>query len=120
DFEAAARMSGARFAVIKGGLARLERALGQFMLDMQTGQHGYLEVNPPYLVRDRAMFGTGQLPKFEDDLFFASNSYKPDADLKRLEAPGFYYRNPPMVDVFYDEVTGEFSFGAATGPATLI
>ena len=69
DFEAAAKMSGARFAVIKGGLARLERAIGQFMLDMQTDQHGYQEVNPPYLVRDEAMFGTGQLPKFEEDLF---------------------------------------------------
>ena len=70
DFEAAARMSGARFAVLKGGLARLERAVGQFMLDVQTAEHGYLEVNPPYLVRDEAMFGTGQLPKFEEDLFF--------------------------------------------------
>ena len=69
DFEAAAKMSGARFAVLKGGLARLERAVGQFMLDVQTGEHGYLEVNPPYLVRDEAMFGTGQLPKFEEDLF---------------------------------------------------
>lgn len=69
DFEAAARMSGARFAVIKGPLARLERAIGQFMLDLQTGEHGYLEVNPPYLVKDEAMFGTGQLPKFEEDLF---------------------------------------------------
>jgi seryl-tRNA synthetase len=69
DFEAAARMSGSRFAVIKGGLARLERAIGQFMLDVQTNEHGYLEVNPPYLVRDEAMFGTGQLPKFEEDLF---------------------------------------------------
>jgi seryl-tRNA synthetase len=69
DFEAAARMSGARFAVLKGGLARLERAIGQFMLDIQTTEHGYLEVNPPYLVRDEAMFGTGQLPKFEEDLF---------------------------------------------------
>ncbi len=69
DFEAAARMSGARFAVLKGGLARLERAIGQFMLDLQTTEHGYLEVNPPYLVRDEAMFGTGQLPKFADDLF---------------------------------------------------
>jgi seryl-tRNA synthetase len=69
DFEAAARMSGARFAVLKGGLARLERAVGQFMLDVQTAEHGYLEVNPPYLVRDEAMFGTGQLPKFEEDLF---------------------------------------------------
>ncbi len=69
DFEAAARMSGARFAVLKGGLARLERAVGQFMLDLQTTEHGYLEVNPPYLVRDEAMFGTGQLPKFKPDLF---------------------------------------------------
>jgi seryl-tRNA synthetase len=72
DFEAAAKMSGARFAVLKGGLARLERAIGQFMLDLQTAEHGYLEVNPPYLVRDEAMFGTGQLPKFEEDLFKAS------------------------------------------------
>jgi len=71
DFEAAAKMSGARFAVLKGQLARLERAVGQFMLDMQTDRHGYLEVNPPYLVRDEAMFGTGQLPKFEEDLFTA-------------------------------------------------
>jgi seryl-tRNA synthetase len=69
DFEAAAKMSGSRFAVLKGGLARLERAIGQFMLDVQTAEHGYLEVNPPYLVRDDAMFGTGQLPKFEEDLF---------------------------------------------------
>jgi seryl-tRNA synthetase len=69
DFEAAAKMSGARFAVLKGQLARLERAVGQFMLDLQTDQHGYLEVNPPLLVRDEAMFGTGQLPKFGDDLF---------------------------------------------------
>ena len=83
DFEAAARMSGARFAVLKGGLARLERAIGQFMLDVQTNEHGYLEVNPPYLVRDEAMFGTGQLPKFEEDLFRvggdAANSILSDA-----------------------------------------
>jgi seryl-tRNA synthetase len=72
DFEAAARMSGSRFAVLKGQLARLERAIGQFMLDLQTDKHGYLEVNPPLLVKDDAMFGTGQLPKFEDDLFSAS------------------------------------------------
>jgi seryl-tRNA synthetase len=76
DFEAAARMSGARFAVLKGQLARLERAVGQFMLDLQTGEHGYLEVNPPYLVKDEAMFGTGQLPKFADDLF-AAGEFKP-------------------------------------------
>ncbi|MEN5363020.1 serine--tRNA ligase [Brevundimonas intermedia] len=76
DFEAAAKMSGARFAVLKGQLARLERAVGQFMLDLQTDQHGYLEVNPPYLVRDEAMFGTGQLPKFEDDLFRIGTDWK--------------------------------------------
>jgi seryl-tRNA synthetase len=69
DFEAAARMSGARFVVLKGELARLERAIGQFMLDFQTREHGYLEVAPPLLVRDDALFGTGQLPKFADDLF---------------------------------------------------
>ena len=69
DFEAAARMSGARFAVLKGGLARLERAVGQFMLDVQTTEHGYLEVNPPLLVNDAAAYGTDKLPKFADDLF---------------------------------------------------
>jgi seryl-tRNA synthetase len=73
DFEAAAKMSGSRFAVLKGQLARLERAVGQFMLDVQTDRNGYLEVNPPYLVKDDAMFGTGQLPKFEEDLFKASS-----------------------------------------------
>ena len=69
DFEAAAKISGARFTVLKGGLARLERALGQFMLDVQTGEHGYTEVNPPLLVKDDAVFGTAQLPKFANDLF---------------------------------------------------
>jgi seryl-tRNA synthetase len=69
DFEAAARMSGTRFVVLKGQLARLERALGQFMLDMQTEAHGYTEVSPPVLVKDDALFGTGQLPKFAEDQF---------------------------------------------------
>lgn len=69
DFEAAGRMSGSRFVVLKKDLARLERALGQFMLDMQTLEHGYTEVSPPLLVREEAMFGTGQLPKFKEDLF---------------------------------------------------
>lgn len=71
DFETAAKLSGARFVVLKKGLARLERALGQFMLDVHTSEHGYTEVNPPLLVRDAAMFGTAQLPKFEDDQFWA-------------------------------------------------
>src|ERR1700712_3706542 len=71
DFEAAAKLSGARFVVLKKGLARLERAIGQFMLDLHTNEHGYAEINPPLLVRDDVMFGTGQLPKFEDDQFWA-------------------------------------------------
>ncbi len=69
DFEAAAKMSGARFVVLKGALARLERALAQFMLDLHTGENGYTEVAPPFLVRDNALYGTGQLPKFAEDLF---------------------------------------------------
>jgi seryl-tRNA synthetase len=69
DFEAATRMSGARFSVLKGQLARLERAIGQFMLDLQTQEHGYLEVAPPLLVNDAAAYGTDKLPKFADDLF---------------------------------------------------
>jgi seryl-tRNA synthetase len=71
DFESAAKLSGARFVVLKKGLARLERAIGQFMLDLHTGEHGYAEINPPLLVRNEVMFGTGQLPKFEDDQFWA-------------------------------------------------
>jgi seryl-tRNA synthetase len=69
DFKAAAKLSGARFVVLRRGLARLERAIGQFMLDLHTNDHGYTEVNPPLLVRTSAMFGTAQLPKFEDDQF---------------------------------------------------
>src|SRR5262252_5484528 len=71
DFETAARLSGARFVVLKKQLARLERAIGQFMLDVHTNEHGYAEINPPLLVRNDVMFGTGQLPKFEDDQFWA-------------------------------------------------
>jgi seryl-tRNA synthetase len=69
DFETAAKLSGARFVVLKGALARLERALSQLFLNMHTGEHGYTEANPPILVRDEAMFGTAQLPKFADDQF---------------------------------------------------
>jgi seryl-tRNA synthetase len=71
DFEIAAKLSGARFVVLKGALARLERALEQFMLDLHTSEHGYTEISPPVLVRDAAMFGTAQLPKFEEDQFWA-------------------------------------------------
>ena len=75
DFETAAKLSGARFVVLKGALARLERALMQFMLDLHTGEHGYEEINPPVLVRDAAMFGTAQLPKFRDDQFAAGDGF---------------------------------------------
>lgn len=75
DFERAAKISGSRFTVLSGLLARLERALGQFMLDLHTTEHGYTEVQPPLLVRDDAMFGTGQLPKFAEDLFRAGDDH---------------------------------------------
>lgn len=75
DFESAAKISGARFVVNKGPLARLERALAQFMLDLHTSEHGYMEVNPPLLVRDDAMFGTAQLPKFREDQFPAGEDF---------------------------------------------
>jgi seryl-tRNA synthetase len=76
DFELAAKLSGARFVVLQKGLARLERALGQFMLDVHTvKEHGYTEVNPPILVRDDVMFGTAQLPKFADDQFRTTNDF---------------------------------------------
>ena len=79
DFETAVKLSGSRFCVLKGALAKLERALGQFMIDTHTRQNGYLEVQPPLLVRDEAMFGTGQLPKFAEDLFATARS-KEDAE----------------------------------------
>ncbi|MGY4504831.1 seryl-tRNA synthetase [Bradyrhizobium sp. GM24.11] len=91
DFEAAAKLSGARFVVLKKGLARLERAIGQFMLDLHTNEHGYTEINPPLLVRNEVMFGTGQLPKFEDDQFWAINGEllaSPDYERLKTERLG--------------------------------
>ncbi len=75
DFETAAKIAGSRFVLLSGGLARMERALGAFMLDHNTEQFGYTEVNPPALVNDKTMFGTGQLPKFGDDLFKTTDGY---------------------------------------------
>ena len=69
DFETAAKMSGSRFTLLSGGLARMERAIGMFFLDVHTSEHGYTEVSPPLMIRDNAMFGTGQLPKFKEDQF---------------------------------------------------
>ncbi len=96
DFEAAARMSGARFVVLKGQLAKLERAIGNFMLDLHTGTFGYQEVAPPALVRDEAMFGTGQLPKFAEDLFRAE--------------PGFWLiptAEVPLTNLVRDQILAE-------------
>ncbi|ESW80241.1 serine--tRNA ligase [Mesorhizobium sp. C280B] len=97
DFERAAKLSGSRFTVLKSGLARMERALGQFMLDLHTTEHGYEEVNPPLLVNDAAMRGTGQLPKFKEDLFIGADipgrsrlgrealaQHTKDSDIQRL------------------------------------
>ena len=75
NFEEAAKISGSRFALLKGNLARLERALGSFMLDVHTQEYGYEEISPPYLVRTQAMYGAGQLPKFAEDAFVTTNEY---------------------------------------------
>jgi seryl-tRNA synthetase len=120
DFEAAAKLSGSRFVVLKKGLARLERAIGQFMLDLHTNEHGYSEINPPLLVRDAAMFGTGQLPKFEDDQFFvtvlAFEKVMERVKLRALgkfsevqkeyrEATGGEMTTQEALDSFYDTLT---------------
>lgn len=76
DFEQSVKISGSRFVVLKGALARLERSLAQFMLDVHTKEFGYTEISAPLLVRDEAMFGTGQLPKFADDSFVTTNGYR--------------------------------------------
>ena len=85
DFETAAKLSGSRFVVLKGPLARLERALSQFMLDLHTSEHGYTEVNPPLLVRDDTMFGTAQLPKFADDQFQAARQLPEEEIQKEID-----------------------------------
>lgn len=87
DFEVAAKLSGSRFVVLKSQLARLERAIGQFMLDLHVDAHGYTEVNPPFLVRDEALFGTNQLPKFEEDLFFTPHGESRLALIPTAEVP---------------------------------
>jgi seryl-tRNA synthetase len=99
DFERAAAMSGARFAVLQGPLARLERALGQFMLDMHTTENGYRETSVPLLVRDEAVFGTGQLPKFAEDLFRTTNDFWliPTAEV-------------PLTNLVRDAIHGEGEF----------
>ncbi|HEY1873486.1 MAG TPA: serine--tRNA ligase [Steroidobacteraceae bacterium] len=87
DFEAAARIAGSRFVVMRGAVARLHRALAQFMLDLHTREHGYIEVYVPYLVRPEALIGTGQLPKFEADLFAAIGGPHPYFLIPTAEVP---------------------------------
>ena len=114
DFDTAAKISGARFSLLKGPLARLHRALAQFMLDTHTDRHGYTEVYVPYLVNADSMRGTGQLPKFETDLFhvkFGSGSvFDPETGYQSLEAakhPGFYLiptAEVPVTNIVRDEI----------------
>jgi seryl-tRNA synthetase len=100
DAEAGAKIAGARFTVLKGGLARLHRALAQFMLDLHTTEHGYLEVNVPHLVLRSAMQGTGQLPKFEDDLF----AIKSDAENLSTERFLIPTSEVPLSNLVADEI----------------
>ena len=122
DFEAAAAMSGARFVVLKGALARLERALGQFFLDTHTGENGYTEVNPPLMVRDAAMFGTAQLPKFEEDQYFGASKklikFNPRESVLRrehaiaeyLSKSGLYTdSNRKIFEVLYEKIISDIS-----------
>jgi seryl-tRNA synthetase len=105
DFETAAKLSGARFVVLKKGLARLERAIGQFMLDLHTNEHGYTEINPPLLVRDGAMFGTGQLPKFREDQFSAWRELQIEERINRAiqeGAPGKAVQSTGNVHLYVD------------------
>ena len=98
DFECAAKLTGSRFALSFGWCARLERALGQFMLDTQTTQHGYTEVIPPYIVNRKTMTGTGQLPKFEEDLFRLDD----ERDLFLIPTA-----EVPLTNIYADEVIPE-------------
>jgi seryl-tRNA synthetase len=109
DFETATKLSGARFVVNKGQIARLERALAQFMLDLHTDEHGYQEVNPPLLVRDEAMYGTAQLPKFREDQFSVTAG-RPTDDAS-TESAGAYWLIPtaevPVTNLVRESILDE-------------
>ncbi|HEX7858025.1 MAG TPA: serine--tRNA ligase [Sphingobium sp.] len=115
DFEAAAAMSGARFTALRGGMARLHRALAQFMLDTQTEKNGYEEVNPPLLVRDEALIGTGQLPKFEADLF-QTNGFNP----QELHDRALAIKQSPNFELAVEELLNVVIHGAAAPRRWLI
>jgi len=117
DFERAAILSGARFVVLKKGLARLERALGQFMLDLHTNEHGYTEIEPPLLVREEAMFGTAQLPKFREDQFSTKivdvDPYRSENMISIIEAGvTFFLQNDPNFVQFVGSISGKADAGA--------
>ncbi len=99
DFERAAKVSGSRFVYLTKSLARLERALGSFMLDLHTDHFGYTEVNPPVLVRDNAMFGTGQLPKFEEDLFQTKRAEPDQTGMHKGNRIDITNKEPPDLDI---------------------
>ncbi|CAM4217826.1 serine--tRNA ligase [Bordetella muralis] len=105
DFDLAAKLSGARFSFMRGPIARLHRALAQFMLDLQTEQHGYTECYTPYIVNSSTLFGTGQLPKFKDDMFFVSKGGEDD--------------DPKVLDDRGNEVTREDQYLISTSEITL-
>ena len=109
DFETAAKLSGSRFVVLKGPLARLERALAQFMLDLHTSEHGYTEINPPLLVRDDTMFGTAQLPKFREDQFSTRRSTPAEVPPDEILADGRAIRSgaTPIKDTLWLVPTAE-------------
>jgi seryl-tRNA synthetase len=111
DFEAAARMSGARFVALKGKLARLERALAAFMVDLQTETHGYQEVSPPLLVKREAAFGTGQLPKFAEDLFLSLSMEDPELFQQGLKSIAPAEVTPPSAETVeeYRRFVGELA-----------
>ena len=104
DFDAAAKMSGSRFVVLRGGLARLHRALGQYMIDLHVDRHGYEEIDPPVLVRDAAMFGTAQLPKFRDDQFMTGSHIARFMDFL-LELEGKRVDDTPHMEFPRDKIT---------------
>lgn len=107
DFESAARISGARFSVMKGGIARLHRALAQFMLDLHTGEHGYTEAYVPYLVLGPALQGTGQLPKFEQDLFKVPRQGPSEAPITPEAGATVYAQGQRAIAPFYLIPTAE-------------
>jgi seryl-tRNA synthetase len=109
DFETAAKLSGARFVVLKKGLARLERAIGQFMLDLHTNEHGYTEINPPLMVNPAAMYGTGQLPKFEEDQFY-TNSLDGLHRLAALTTAVLDQNSDPFSDAFKQRLSENLKF----------